>query len=141
MRAFHLIPVGWQTVGIELPGENDSWFVLDNWSGSVTRAWDHLIFIKPDEDGTRYVDEVRIDAGIFSWPVSVYARLFYLYRQMRWRKIVAADFRPLGGSRSDATFCTLRLDGCRSPPTSAPSQHTQCGSSHSQEESKDVRTR
>lgn len=95
MRAFHLIPVGWQTVGIELPGENDPWFVRDNGGGSVARVWDHLIFIEPNGDGTRYVDEVRIDAGIFSWPVSIYARLFYLHRQRRWRKLVAADFRPL----------------------------------------------
>jgi hypothetical protein len=95
MRAFHLIPVGWQAVGIELPGETEPWFVRDNGSGSVARVWDHFIFIAPNGDGTRYVDEIRIDAGVLTWPVSIYARLFYLYRQRRWRRLVAENFRPL----------------------------------------------
>ena len=100
MRAFHLVPVGWQTVGIELPGKGDSWFVRDNGSGSIAKVWDHLIFIEPKGNQTRYVDEVRIDAGIFSWPVSLYARLFYRYRQWRWRRLVALEFQPLNDSAS-----------------------------------------
>jgi hypothetical protein len=100
MSAFHLIPVGWQYVGIELPSEHDSWFVRDNGSGSIAKVWDHLIFIEPDGDQTRYVDEIRIDAGILSWPVSIYAKLFYRYRQWRWRRLVALDFQPLHDSAS-----------------------------------------
>lgn len=103
MLAFHFLPVGWQTVGIELPEGHEAWFVRDNGSGSIAKVWDHLIFIEPDASGTCYVDEVRIDAGILTWPVSLYAELFYRYRQRRWRKLVAANFRPLESPAANIT--------------------------------------
>lgn len=100
MRAFHLLPIGWQIVGIELPARGDDWFIRDNGSGSIARTWDHLIYIEPEGAGTRYVDRVRIDAGALTVPVALYAKLFYRYRQMRWRKLVRLDFSPLAaGSR------------------------------------------
>jgi hypothetical protein len=95
LLAFHFIPVGWQTVGIELPEENEPWFLRDNGRGTIAQVWDHRIFIEPDPGGTRYVDEVRIDAGMFTGLIALYAALFYRYRQRRWRKLVAAGFRPL----------------------------------------------
>jgi len=95
MLAFHVIPIGWQNVGIELPEEGDDWFVRDKGSGSIARIWDHLIFIGPDGAGTRYVDRIRIDAGVLTGPVALYAKLFYRYRQRRWRKLVRLCFSPL----------------------------------------------
>ena len=95
MLAFHVIPVGRQIVGIELPQENDEWFVRDNGSGSIARVWDHLIFVEPEGNGTRYTDHVRVDAGILTWPVMLYAALFYRYRQKRWHKLVRLNFEPL----------------------------------------------
>jgi len=101
MLAFHILPIGWQSVGIELPGESDEWFVRDNGSGSIARVWDHLIFIKPERAGTRYVDRVCIEAGILTWPVILYATLFYWHRQRRWRKLVELGFEPLAPGRAD----------------------------------------
>lgn len=95
MLAFHLIPIGRQVVGIELPQDNEKWYLRDNGSGSIARVWDHFIFIDPEGEGTRYVDYVRIDAGILTWPVVLYATLFYRYRQWRWRKLVRLNFEPL----------------------------------------------
>jgi hypothetical protein len=95
MLAFHVIPVGRQVVGIELPQESDDWFVRDNGGGSIARVWDHLIFVEPEGKGTRYTDLVRIDAGILTWPVVLYATLFYRHRQRRWRKLVRLNFEPL----------------------------------------------
>jgi hypothetical protein len=93
--AFHLLPIGWQTVKIELPDPGDPWFIRDNGSGSIARVWDHRIFIEPEGAGTRYVDEVSIDAGILTRLVALYARFFYTHRQRRWRKLVRLGFRPL----------------------------------------------
>jgi hypothetical protein len=103
LLAFHVLPVGWQKVVIEQPEGHDTWFIRDNGRGSVARVWDHRIFIEPDAGGTRYTDEVRIDAGILTWPVSLYAELFYRYRQRRWRKLVAANFRPLESPAAEST--------------------------------------
>jgi hypothetical protein len=100
MWALHIIPIGWQNVKIELPGPTDEWWVRDNGSGSLARIWDHRIFIEPEGSGTRYIDQVSVDAGILSWVVWVYAQLFYRYRQRRWRKLVALEFRPLQATDS-----------------------------------------
>lgn len=102
MLAFHLLPVGWQTVAIELPGPGDDWFIRDKGRGSIARTWDHLIFIEPDGAGTRYVDRVRIDAGVLTLPVVLYAKLFYRYRQRRWRKLVRLGFSPLTAADGDS---------------------------------------
>ena len=95
MFAFHFLPIGEQTVGIEFPQEFDHWVVRDNGSGSIVKTWDHLIFLESEGDGTRYTDEVSIDAGLFTLPVYIYAFLFYSYRQMRWRKLAKLNFKPL----------------------------------------------
>ena len=83
--AFHVLLVGWQYVRIELPEQGDDWFVRDNGSGYIARVWDHLLFIEPEGTGTRYVDQVRIDASILTWIVKIYSILLYWHRQRRWR--------------------------------------------------------
>ena len=102
MLAFHIFPIGWQYVGIELPEESDEWFLRDNGRGSIARVWDHQIYIEPDRAGTRYVDRVSIDAGILTWPVLLYAILFFRHRQRRWRKLVELGFEPLLPGKADA---------------------------------------
>ncbi len=101
MLAFHVLPVGWQCVKIELPEEDDEWCLRDKGHGSVARVWDHRIFIEPDGVGTRYTDRVCIDAGLLTWPVLLYATLFFRYRQRRWRKLVDLDFEPLSSGKAD----------------------------------------
>ena len=95
MFAFHFLPIGKQIVGMEFPQKSDHWVVRDNGSGSIAKTWDHLIFLESEGGGTRYTDEVSIDAGLFTLPIYIYAFIFYSYRQMRWRKLVNLNFRPL----------------------------------------------
>ncbi len=109
MLAFHIVPVGWQNVRIELPEGGDEWFVRDNGNGSIVKIWDHLIFITPEGGGTRYVDTVRIDAGILTCPVLLYATLFYRHRQRRLRKLVNRGFKPLLPAKANARKGTWRL--------------------------------
>ena len=95
MFAFHFLPIGKQIVGIEFPQKSDHWVLRDNGSGSIAKTWDHLIFLESEGGGTRYTDEVSIDAGLFTLPIYIYAFIFYSYRQMRWRKLVNLNFREL----------------------------------------------
>ncbi len=100
MRAFHFLPAGWQNVRIEFPGPGDNWFMRDNGHGSIAKVWDHLIFIEREGNGTRYVDQIRIDAGALTWFVALYANLFYRHRQRRWRRLVRRNFAPISAPTS-----------------------------------------
>ena len=87
------LPVGWQYVGIEpQPMRGNVWSIRDNGSGALIRTWDHMIEISPEGEGTRYVDRVRIEAGLLTPFVALFARLFYAHRQKRWRRLVANAF-------------------------------------------------
>lgn len=94
MFAFSFIPLGPQTVGIEVgPHENGIYRVRDNGSGLLAKTWDHHITIKPDGAGTHYTDRVRIEAGLLTPLVWAFASVFYRWRQMRWRALVRRGFR------------------------------------------------
>lgn len=55
---------------------------------AVIRKWDHLIQIRAHgEKSAIYSDCVEIDAGLLTWPVYLFAQLFYWHRQMRWRSV------------------------------------------------------
>jgi hypothetical protein len=86
MLAFGLIPLGPQTIGIEIgPHENNLYRLRDNGSGLLARTWDHLITIAPEGAGARYTDKVRIGAGLLTPLVWAFASIFYRWRQVRWR--------------------------------------------------------
>jgi len=92
MRLFGLIPIGKQYIGIENPTPGDDWVLRDNGSGTIARVWDHHIYIGPEGAGTRYVDRVRIEAGVLTPLVVVFASVLYRYRQYRWRRLVRNGF-------------------------------------------------
>jgi ligand-binding SRPBCC domain-containing protein len=94
MLAFGLIPLGPQTVGIEIgPHEASVYRVRDNGSGLLARTWDHHITIKREGADTHYTDHVRIEAGFLTPLVWAFASIFYRWRQMRWRVLVRRGFR------------------------------------------------
>lgn len=94
MFAFGFIPLGPQTVGIEIGSSEDGIYrVRDNGSGLLVRVWDHLITLEPEEDGTRCTDRVRIEAGLMTPLVWAFAMVFYRWRQARWRSLVKRQFR------------------------------------------------
>lgn len=66
-------------------------------TGGPIRTWDHRIQLTAEGQGTRYVDEIDIDAGLFTWFVAAFATLFYRYRQARWRRLVRGIARRLDG--------------------------------------------
>jgi len=94
LRLFGVIPLGWQMVSIHFPrGAGGEKQVRDKGHGFLIRVWDHLITLTPEGEGTRYVDEVEIRAGLLTPIFWLFAKLFYAHRQRRWRKLVARGFR------------------------------------------------
>ncbi|KPP86975.1 hypothetical protein [Erythrobacter sp. HL-111] len=100
MFLFGVIPIGWQAVVISLPEPSGKvLYVRDNGYGPLIRQWDHWIAIGPDPGGrgTRYIDQVTIDAGVLTPIVAGFARSFYTHRQRRWRALVESGFAALEG--------------------------------------------
>lgn len=88
-----LLPIGWQDIGIEfLPDQGETISMRDNGRGWLIPMWDHTIEIQPVTGGTRYVDRVKIEAGVLTPVVAAFAQHFYTHRQRRWQKLVAANF-------------------------------------------------
>ena len=53
----------------------------------LIRRWDHLISIREDKNGAHYSDTVEIEAGLLTWPICLFAKLFYRHRQRRWQRV------------------------------------------------------
>lgn len=88
-----LLPIGWQDIGIEfLPDQGRIQRIRDNGRGWLIGTWDHIIEVEPADGGTRYVDRVKIEAGLLTPLVVVFARRFYVHRHRRWQKLIAANF-------------------------------------------------
>lgn len=90
IKLFGFLPFGTQAIVISVP---EPYCVRDNGFSRLIPKWDHLISIRPDDNGTKYTDTVDIKAGLLTPIVWAYASIFYRYRQYRWRKIVASGFR------------------------------------------------
>ncbi|MEQ8410331.1 MAG: hypothetical protein RIC51_04220 [Erythrobacter sp.] len=100
MFLFGIIPLGWQAVVISLPEpKGDVHFVRDNGYGPIIRQWDHWIAIGPDPGGTgtRYIDQVTVDAGALTPLIAAFARIFYAHRQRRWRALAKSRFAAIEG--------------------------------------------
>ncbi|MBX7073930.1 MAG: hypothetical protein K1X71_12350 [Pirellulales bacterium] len=62
--------------------------------GGLMKAWNHTLrFEAAGAHHCRYTDEVDIDAGWLTLPVCRFARLFFRYRQWRWRRLIAESRR------------------------------------------------
>jgi hypothetical protein len=92
MAAFGIVPLGRQTIGIELHEDGpDVWRVRDKGSGQLVRVWDHWITITRRADGAcDYEDVVDVEAGVLTPAIWLYAQIFYRWRQSRWRGLIRA---------------------------------------------------
>lgn len=93
MRWSGIVPLGEHVIKISMPTESHGIRTArDNGHGTLAKRWDHLITVEPEGDGTRYTDQVDIDAGIMTPLVVAFARRFYLHRQKRWHQLVSCEF-------------------------------------------------
>ena len=87
------LPMGEQVIGIAYPDDEGTVRRMrDDGRGRGIPVWDHMIEVAPEEDGTRYTDRVRIEAGWRTPFVAAFARRLYAHRQARWRRLVANGF-------------------------------------------------
>lgn len=84
---FHVLPLHRhriEVVAIDAPAG----IVRSEERGGVLRRWDHVLQVVPvDDRRCRYSDTIDIDAGALTGVVAVSARVFYRYRQRRWRRL------------------------------------------------------
>lgn len=84
-----IVPLGEQWIVPSVHEERpESWpkRLRDNGFSKLVKTWDHWITVIPsDNGGTRYVDDVEVQAGIFTPVVWAFAWVFYRHRQRRWR--------------------------------------------------------
>jgi hypothetical protein len=93
MRLFGLLPIGRQTIHIDLTQHDpDELLLRDRGSGQLVRTWDHLISLSAQGDGALYRDNVRIEAGALTPFIWLFAAIFYRWRQHRWRALVRRGF-------------------------------------------------
>ena len=89
LKLLGIVPLGEQWIVPSIHAERpESWpkRLRDNGFSKLVKTWDHWITIMPnDNGGTRYTDEIEVQAGIFAPVVWAFAWVFYRHRQHRWR--------------------------------------------------------
>ena len=88
-RLFGLIPFGTHTIHIVRFAPDG---IMSREENKHVPVWNHEIRMEQtDEQHTRYVDRVKIQAGwktVFVW---LWANAFYAHRQRRWIKLLKKD--------------------------------------------------
>jgi hypothetical protein len=55
---------------------------------SIVKIWNHKIVLRSiGEDILEYTDEVEIYAGILTFIVAIWGKMFYKHRQKKWIRI------------------------------------------------------
>ena len=86
---FRLIPFSRHTIEV-VSIDHDTMTLLTEEYGGLVRTWRHHVVVTPlDEDRCRYEDRLDIEAGVLTAAVVGFARIFYRYRQRRWRRLAA----------------------------------------------------
>lgn len=102
MRLFGRLPFGTQWIVItklvvDTTPDRQHYELRDNGHGDVIVIRDHLISLRETEDGrTHYTDRVEVKTEVLTPFILIYARLFYRYRQHRWRRLLEAALPTQG---------------------------------------------
>lgn len=84
---FRSIPFSRHTIEV-VSIDDDAMTLLTEEHGGLVRTWRHYVIVEPLEgDSCRYTDRLDIEAGILTAAVAAFARIFYRYRQRRWRRL------------------------------------------------------
>lgn len=67
--------------------------MLDDGHGELIRTWRHLITVDNAEgEKTLYTDTVKVQAGMLTFFIWVFANIFFWHRQRRWKKLIQNKF-------------------------------------------------
>ena len=84
---FHVLPAWKHEIRVIEVDDAQRRIATEEHGGAVKR-WNHVIEVDSGlAGGTRYTDSIDIEAGALSPVIRGYARLFYRYRQRRWRRL------------------------------------------------------
>ena len=85
--AFGLIPLGEHKIVIALI-DPERMEIQSRERGLLAQTWNHRITIQPiSDDRCLYTDEIELYSGKLTPVISVFASLFYRYRQSRWQRL------------------------------------------------------
>ena len=89
LRFLGLFPLGMHRILI-LSCDQQEGLIRSFEHGSLTRQWNHTIRLEPIKDGqTQYMDILEIEGNWgMTWPITIFAWLFYKHRQRRWVKLL-----------------------------------------------------
>jgi hypothetical protein len=93
LKFLMFIPAWIHTLTIVGDGTNaDGAFELyTNESSGPVRTWNHRLTFEPTgETSCRYSDQVEVEGGIMTAPSALFVKVFFRYRQWRWRQLAAA---------------------------------------------------
>jgi hypothetical protein len=86
---FGLLPFSKHRLMVESIDDDRRTIVSDERGGPI-RTWRHEIVVTPiDDHQCHYEDRIQIDAGVLTAVVVAYAKVFYRYRQRRWRSLAS----------------------------------------------------
>jgi hypothetical protein len=86
-RLFGLIPIGTRVLHWEKVDAATREMQTREYDPLI-RRWDHRIQVEPTgPNSCRYTDDVEINAGALTFPVWLFAQLFYRHRQRRWKRV------------------------------------------------------
>jgi hypothetical protein len=88
-RLFGLIPLGTRILFFDRV-DDELREIRTRENDPLVRNWDHVIAVRASSDGrTLYSDRIRIDAGVLTPVVWLFALCFYRHRQRRWQRVAA----------------------------------------------------
>jgi ligand-binding SRPBCC domain-containing protein len=94
LRAFGVLPLGHQVIAVRFPPADPeatpgTRCVLDQGHGRLVRVWAHRIEVVPEgPTHCRYTDHLRLEAGLLTPVVWLWAKGFYRHRQRRWHTLL-----------------------------------------------------
>lgn len=86
---FHLLPMPCLH-RMEVAQVDETGRMIRSHETSPLYTWDHTILVEEQAGGTHYTDIIDIQAGWLTWPIWLYANIFYRYRQRRWRELAGS---------------------------------------------------
>ncbi|CAA0092685.1 Uncharacterised protein [BD1-7 clade bacterium] len=90
---FGFLPAWKHRIGVQKINDSEH-LMYTNEGGGLVPTWNHLIKVEPLSAHTcRYIDDVEIKAGLLTPLTWVYAKMFYRYRQWRWRSLLNSEHR------------------------------------------------
>lgn len=73
------------------PLNSGAFEIYTNEASGPVSTWNHRLTFEPTGDSScRYTDQIEVEGGLLTLPSTIFVKLFFRYRQWRWRQLAAA---------------------------------------------------